>query len=228
MFYDSTYVLVLIGAVIVLIAQARVKSAFQKYSKVQSSAGITGAEAARKALHDNGIYDVSVQHIAGELTDHFNPANKTVNLSDAVYGSTSVAAIAVATHECGHAMQHNEDYFPLKLRSAIVPAASFGSKAGIPILFAGLLLSFQPVIFVGIVLFTLGVAFQIVTLPVEFDASNRALEYIERSGLVNESELSGSKKVLKAAALTYVAAAASAVLSLLRLILLSRGNRRND
>ncbi|MCR4658640.1 MAG: zinc metallopeptidase [Lachnospiraceae bacterium] len=228
MYYDATYILVIIGAVIVLAAQAKVKSAFKKFSKVQSSAGITGAEAAQRALHDNGIYDVTVMHVPGELTDHFNPASKTVNLSDSVFSSTSVAAIAVATHECGHAMQHNEDYFPLRIRSAIVPAANFGSKLGMPILIAGLIFSFHPLTFIGVVLFTLGVAFQIVTLPVEFDASKRALEYLQGSGIVDESELGGSKKVLTAAALTYVASAAAAILTLIRLILLSRGSRRND
>ena len=227
MYYDATYILVIIGAVIVLAAQAKVKSAFKKYSKVQSSAGITGAQAAEKALSDNGIYDVNVVHIAGELTDHFNPASKTVNLSDAVYGSTSIAAIAVATHECGHAMQHNEEYFPLKIRSAIVPAANFGSKLGMPILIVGLLFGAQPLTFLGVILFTLGVAFQLVTLPVEFNASSRALKYLENSGLVDQTELNGSKKVLTAAALTYVASAAAAMLTLLRLIILSKGRRRN-
>ena len=158
-----------------------------------------------------------------------NPATKTVNLSDSVYGASTVAAVAVACHECGHAMQHNEEYFPLKLRSAIVPAANIGSRAGIPILLVGMLMSFHPVVFLGILLFTFGVAFQLVTLPVEFNASARALEYMERSGMVADSELEGSKKVLRAAALTYVASAASAILSLLRLILISRGgSRRRD
>lgn len=227
-YYDSTYILVIIGAVIVLIAQGMVKSAFGKYSNIRSSAGITGAEAAKKALHDNGVYDVTVMRVPGELTDHFNPASKTVNLSDPVYGADSIAAIAVACHECGHAMQHNEDYLPLKIRSAIVPAASFGSKLGFPIVIAGLFFSLGPLMFAGVILFTLGVAFQIVTLPVEFDASRRALEYIEGSGLITGNELEGAKKVLRAAALTYVASAAAAVLSLLRLILLSRNSRRND
>ncbi len=227
-YYDTTYILVIIGAVIVLIAQGMVKSAFNKYSKIQCSAGITGAEAAKKALHDNGVYDVTVMRVPGELTDHFNPASKTVNLSDSVYGSNSIAAIAVATHECGHAMQNNEEYLPLKIRSAIVPAANFGSKLGFPIVIAGLFFSLGPLMFVGVLLFTLGVAFQIVTLPVEFDASRRALEYIEGSGLITGNELEGAKKVLRAAALTYVASAAAAVLSLLRLILLSRSSRRND
>ncbi len=228
MFYDATYILVIIGAVIVLAAQAKVKSAFKKYSAVRSVSGITGAEAARNALSDNGIYDVSVMPVSGSLTDHYDPAAKTVYLSEPVYGSDSVAAIAVATHECGHAMQHNEDYLPLRIRSFLVPAANFGSKLGIPILIAGLMFSFEPLMSVGIILFTLGVAFQIVTLPVEFDASNRALKYLVAGGIVDESELKGSKKVLTAAALTYVASAAAAVLSLLRLILLSKGGRRRD
>ena len=227
-YYDATYILVIIGTVIVLAAQGLVRSAFSKYSGIRCSAGLTGAEAARKALHDNGVYDVTVQHVPGELTDHFNPASKTVNLSDPVYGSDSIAAVAVAVHECGHAMQNNEDYLPLRIRSAIVPAANFGSKLGLPIVIVGLFLSFGPLMFAGVILFTLGVAFQIVTLPVEFDASRRALEYIEGRGLVNAGELAGSKKVLRAAAFTYVASAAAALLSLLRLILLSRNSRRND
>ena len=227
-YYDSTYIMVLMGAVIVLIAQAGVKLAFARYSRINSSAGITGAEAARRALQDNGIYDVSVRHIPGELTDHFDPTSRTVNLSDPVYGSTSVAAIAVATHECGHAMQHNEGYYPLRLRSAVLPAANLGSRAGIPLLIAGMFLSFQPLVLAGVIFFTFGVVFQLVTLPVEFNASDRALQYIESSGMVSESELDGQTKVLRAAAFTYVASAAAAVLSLLRLILLSRGSRRDD
>ncbi|MCR5791302.1 MAG: zinc metallopeptidase [Lachnospiraceae bacterium] len=228
MFYDATYILVLIGAAIVLLAQFKVKSTFKKYSRVPTSAGITGAEAAERALRDNGIYDVTIQHVSGNLTDHFNPADKTVNLSDEVCNVASLAAIAVATHECGHAMQHNEEYVPLKIRSTIVPAANLGSKAGLPIVIAGLFFSLRPLMLAGIMLFTFGVLFQIVTLPVEFNASSRALAYIERAGLLNDSELDGAKKVLRAAALTYVASTAAAVLSLLRLLLLSsRGSRRD-
>ncbi len=226
-YFDSTYILVLIGAILSIWASARVKSTYSKYARVVSRSGITGAEAASRILRGAGIYDVSVQHVSGNLTDHFDPRSRLLRLSDSVYGSSSVAAIGVAAHECGHAMQHNEDYFPLKLRSAIVPVANFGSKAGIPIILAGVVFSyFQPLITVGILLFSLGVAFQLVTLPVEFDASRRALAVLESSGMLQEQELGYSKKVLNAAALTYVAAAAASILQLLRLILLFGGGRR--
>jgi len=226
-YFDSTYILVLIGAILSIWASTRVKSTYSKYAQVVSRSGITGAEAASRILRAAGIYDVSVQHISGALTDHFDPRSKVLRLSDSVYGSASVAAIGVAAHECGHAMQHNEDYFPLKLRGAIVPVANFGSKAGIPIIIAGVVFSyFQPLITVGILLFSLGVAFQLVTLPVEFDASRRALAVLESSGMLQEQELDCSKKVLRAAALTYVAAAAASILQLLRLILLFGGGRR--
>ncbi|MCR4923633.1 MAG: zinc metallopeptidase [Lachnospiraceae bacterium] len=229
-YYDWTYILVIIAAALSLIASQRVKSTFKKYSAIRSTAGMTGAEVAAKALHDNGVYDVRVMHVNGELTDHYDPRSKTVNLSDPVYNSSSVAAIGVAVHECGHAMQHNESYAPLAIRSAIVPVANFGSKAAIPIVIAGLILSFRPLLFAGILLFTACVAFQVVTLPVEFNASARALEYLKKSNILDSQELSGSEKVLKAAAMTYVAAAAGAVLNLLRLIILSRSRngRRGD
>lgn len=227
-YYDSTYLLVLIGALLSIWASSRVKSTYAKYAKVAGRSGMTGAEAAAQILRGAGIYDVSIQHVRGELTDHFDPKSKVLRLSDSVYGSSSVAAIGVAAHECGHAMQHNEEYFPLKLRSAIVPVANFGSKAGIPIIIAGVIFAyFQPLITFGILLFSLSVAFQLVTLPVEFDASRRALVTLQSSGMLQEQELEGSKKVLSAAALTYVAAAASAILQLLRLILLFGGGRRN-
>lgn len=227
-YYDSTYLLVLIGALLSIWASSRVKSTYAKYAKVASRSGMTGAEAASQILRGAGIYDVTVQHVRGDLTDHYDPRSKVLRLSDSVYGSSSVAAIGVAAHECGHAMQHNEEYFPLKFRSAIVPVANFGSKAGIPIIIAGVIFSyFQPLITIGILLFSLSVAFQLVTLPVEFDASRRALVTLKSSGMFQEQELEGSKKVLSAAALTYVAAAASSILQLLRLILLFGGGRRN-
>ncbi len=226
-YFDSTYIFVLIGAILSIWASARVKSTYSKYACVVSRSGITGAEAASRILRGAGIYDVSVQHVSGSLTDYFDSRSKVLRLSDSVYGSASVAAIGVAAHECGHAMQHNEDYFPLKLRSAIVPVANFGSKAGIPIIIAGVVFSyFQPLITVGILLFSIGVAFQLVTLPVEFDASRRALAVLESSGMLQEQELGYSKKVLQAAALTYVAVAAASILQLLRLILLFGGGRR--
>lgn len=229
--FDWTYIMVLIAGAASLIASSKVKSTYSKYSRVLATSGLTGAQVAAAILKKYGMYDVEVKQIPGSLTDHYNPGSKTVNLSEAVYSSKSVAAIGVAAHECGHAMQHNEDYFPIKVRSALVPLANFGSKVGIPIIIAGVIFaSFQPLIRIGIILFSLGVAFQIVTLPVEFDASRRALATIEEMGIVQPgAELNGSKAVLKSAAMTYVAAAASSVVSLLRLILIfgGRGRRRD-
>ena len=224
---DWTYILVIIGAVLSMIASAKVKSTFNKYAKVMNSRGLTGADVASTILRNGGMYDVRVEHISGSLTDHFDPKTKTVRLSDSVYGSNSVAALGVAAHECGHAMQHNEEYFPLKLRSAIVPIANFGSKAGIPIILVGMLFAyFQPLITLGVLLFSFGVFFQFVTLPVEFDASRRALATLKEQGMLDGQELNGAGKVLSAAALTYVAAAAASVLSLLRLIILFGGGGR--
>lgn len=226
-----TWVLLAIAAVFSMICSSKVKSTYKKYARVMASSGMTGAEVAKKILQREGMYDVQVQHISGELTDHFNPATKIVNLSDSVYSSASVAAIGVAAHECGHAMQHNEGYFPLKLRSSIVPVANFGSKAAIPIIVLGCILSsFNALITVGILLFSASVLFQIVTLPVEFDASRRALETIKEMGIVREgAELEGSKAVLKSAAMTYVAAAAASIVSLIRIIAIygGRGKRRD-
>ncbi|MCR5109157.1 MAG: zinc metallopeptidase [Lachnospiraceae bacterium] len=229
-YMDWTYILVIIAALISMYASFRVKSTFKKYSKMQSSAGVTGAEAASRALRDNGLYDVRIQHVSGSLTDHYDPGSKTVNLSDTVYDSTSVAAIGVAVHECGHAIQHNEEYAPLAIRSAILPAANIGSKASMPIIIFGLFFSLKPLLFAGIILFAATVAFQVVTLPVEFNASKRALGYLEESRILDENELPYSRKVLRAAAMTYVAATAAAVLQLLRLIILSRSRsgRRSD
>lgn len=222
----ASYILVLIGALLCLITSGIVKSTFNKYSKIAASSGMTGREVAAAILHREGIYDAKVERVAGSLTDHFNPATKVVNLSETVYDSTSVAAISVAAHECGHAVQHNEDYFPLKVRSAILPAANFGSKFGLWIVIAGLIISFfRPLVFIGVVLFSFGVLFQIVTLPVEFDASRRALEIIQEMGILGEDEREGARKVLKSAAMTYVASAAASILSLIRLILIAQGGR---
>ncbi len=232
--FDWTYILVLIGALISLIASSSVKTTFKAYSMLASSRGLTGAQVAAMILKSSGVYDVSVSHVGGSLTDHFDPRIKVVNLSDSVYGSTSVAAISVAAHECGHAMQHNEGYAPLKFRSAFVPVANFGSKLGMPVIIAGLLLSsmvnlgFYVLVRIGIILFSFGMIFQIVTLPVEFDASRRALATLKSMNLLEDTELYGSRKVLKAAAMTYVAAAAASILSLLRIIILfgNGGKRR--
>lgn len=227
-YMDWTYILVLIGAVISMIASARVSSTFHKYARERSISGMTGAQAAETILHNNGIYDVRVEHVRGDLTDHYDPRTKTVRLSDSVYGSTSVAAIGVAAHECGHVMQHDENYAPLRVRTMLVPAANIGSQLGIPIILLGILFGGSSLLVnIGIWVFSLAVLFQIVTLPVEFDASRRALVCIEQYGIVTREEQAKSAKVLRAAALTYVAAAAASVLQLLRLILLF-GNRRDD
>lgn len=225
-YMDGSYILVIIGALLCLITSGMVKSTFNKYSKVGSASNLTGAQVAAAILKREGIYDVRVERVAGSLTDNFNPSTKVVNLSESVYDSTSVAAIGVAAHECGHAMQHNEEYFPLKVRSAILPAANFGSKYGLWIVILGLIISFfRPLVFIGVVLFAFGVAFQIVTLPVEFDASKRALETLSEMGILEGAEVDGVRAVLKSAAMTYVASAAASILSLIRLILISRGGR---
>ena len=228
---DPTYILVLIGVVISMAASSKMNRTFQKYSRVRSHNGMTGREAAERILHSQGIYDVRVEHVSGNLTDHYDPRNKTLNLSDPVYNSTSVAAIGVAAHECGHAIQHQRNYFPLTLRSAIVPVANLGSTLSWPLIIIGLLFNSrmgQTLIMAGVIAFSLAVLFQLVTLPVEFNASARALRFLNDTGMLSHEELKGTKKVLKAAALTYVASAAAAILQLLRLLLLFGGNRRDD
>ncbi|MBO5031705.1 MAG: zinc metallopeptidase [Lachnospiraceae bacterium] len=226
-YLDPTYILVLIGAVLSIIASAKVNSTFNKYSRERSMSGMTGAQTAEAILRSKGIYDVRVEHIRGNLTDHYDPSAKVVRLSDSVYHSTSVAAIGVAAHECGHVMQHHEGYAPLNIRTALVPAANIGSKLGIPIILLGIILGSNSfLIHIGIWVFALAVLFQLVTLPVEFDASKRALVCIEQYGIVTSEERRKSAKVLKAAAYTYVAAAASSILQLLRLVMLF--GRRDD
>ncbi len=226
--FDWTYILVLIGAVLSLLASAKVNSTFNKYKRIRSATGMTGAEAAERILHQNGIYDVGIEHISGNLTDHYDPRSKMLRLSDATYSSTSVAAIGVAAHECGHALQHKEEYGPLKLRTAIVPAANIGSRLGIPIIILGVILGSNPLLInIGIWVFSLAVLFQIITLPVEFNASSRALEMVEQYGILGSEEVGHTKKVLSAAAMTYVAAAAASILQLLRLVLLF-GRRSRD
>ena len=231
MFYDATYILVIIGAVICMAASANVNNTYSKYAKVRSSAGLTGRQVAEYILDGNNITNVSVQHISGQLTDHYDPSRLVVNLSDAVYNSTSVAAIGVAAHECGHVLQHQQRYLPLTLRTAIVPAANIGSRLAWPLILIGLFINAswsQNLIMAGILLFSLAVLFQLVTLPVEFDASASAMRILESSGILNADELPYTGKVLRAAALTYVASAAASLLQLLRLILIFGGNRRRD
>jgi hypothetical protein len=230
-YWDPTYGLVVIGAIICMIASFRVRSTFNKYSQCRSMSGMTGAMAAERILRIAGIYDVTVRHVSGNLTDHYDPSGKTVNLSDSVYNSTSVAAIGVAAHECGHAIQHQQQYFPLSLRSAIVPVANIGSTLAWPLIIIGLLFTSSTgtfLIHLGIIFFAFAVLFQLVTLPVEFNASSRALRMLEQNGILSESELPYTRKVLSAAALTYVASAAAAILQLLRLLLLFGGRDRND
>ena len=231
MYFDWTYILVLIGAVICMIASSNVKSTYQEFSTYRSMTNMTGAQVAERILRSAGLNDVKVGQVAGELSDHYNPATKVVNLSDSVYGSTSVAAIGVAAHECGHAIQHAKGYFPLNLRTWFVPVANFGSKLAWPLILIGLFInsqSSQMIINAGIFLFSFAVIFQLITLPVEFNASSRALALLEEQGILNQQELPYTKKVLGAAALTYVASAASSILQLLRIIMLFGGRRRRD
>ena len=228
-FFDPTYLLVIIGALVSLAASARVKSTFSKYSGMRSRSNMTGAQAAQRVLNSAGIYDVRIQHVAGNLTDHYDPRNKTLNLSDSVYGSASVAAVGVAAHECGHAIQHQQGYSPLNIRSMLVPAANFGSAAAWPLIILGMIFGGAGSVFcqIGIVFFCAAVLFQLVTLPVEFNASSRAVRILGDTGILSEQELPYTKKVLKAAALTYVAGAAAAILQLLRLLILFGGRDRD-
>lgn len=228
-YYDPTYVLVLVGAVFCLITSAWVNSSMKKYHGMYNSRGITGAQAAEQILRNSGIYDVQVQCLQRGGGDHYDPRSKTVRLSYENYHSATVTAVAVAAHECGHAQQHHENYGFLRFRSALVPIANIGSYIGMPLIFLGLLLSWnQTLIQLGIWAFSLAVLFQLVTLPVEFNASRRAMTVMRGSGMLGNQEAVGAKKVLTAAAMTYVAAAASSILQLLRLVLLFGGNKRKD
>ena len=229
-YWDPTYILVVIGAIICMIASAKVKTTFNKYSQYRSYSGMNGAQVAQRVLEAAGIYDVTVRHVSGNLTDHYDPSTKTVNLSDPVYNSYSVAALGVAAHECGHAIQHAKNYAPLSLRSALVPVANLGSMLAWPLILIGLFINGRSstlVIDLGIVLFSAAVLFQLVTLPVEFDASRRALVMLRTQNILSDDELKNTRKVLKSAAFTYVAGAAAAILQLLRIILLV-GGRRDD
>lgn len=227
LFWDPTYILIVIGAIICLIASARVRTTYNKYARVASMSGLTGAEAAARILANAGIQDVRIGRVGGSLSDHYDPRTKTLNLSDGVYGSTSVAALGVAAHECGHAIQHHNGYFPLRFRGALVPVANFGSTLAWPLIIIGIFIQGQFLIEIGIIFFSLAVLFQLVTLPVEFNASRRAMGKLETLGILGDRELRLTGKVLRAAALTYVASAAASILQLLRLVLLF-GGRRND
>ena len=227
-YYDPTYFLVIIAALISMIASMRVNSTFQKYSKVRCASGMTGADVARKILRLSGITDVEVEHVSGRLSDHYDPRRKVLRLSDSVFNSQSVAALGVAAHECGHAIQHQKKYAPLGLRSLLVPAAGLGSNLGIPLVIAGLIFgALDFLVPIGIWIFIFAVLFQVVTLPVEFNASRRAIRVLGDYGLMQREEIGIVKKVLGAAAMTYVAAAAASVLQLLRLVILAGGRRDN-
>lgn len=225
--YDAAYVLVIISAILSILASFWVSHTYKKYAKVRSASGMTGAQVAELILQRNGVTDVAIAHVSGDLTDHYDPSKKVVRLSDTVHSSSSVAAIGVAAHECGHVMQHHEGYIPLNIRTALVPLANFGSNIGIWIVMLGVFLGFTNTLaMIGVVLFSFGALFQIVTLPVEFNASRRALRMLMEYGILDKNEESKSTKVLRAAAMTYVAAAAASIMQLLRLIMIVQ--RRDD
>ncbi len=228
-YWDPTYALVLIGMVLCLGASALVNSTMNRYSKIGNSRGMTGGEAARRILDSEGLYNVKVECLRDSGGDHYDPRSNTVRLSSGNYNGASVTAVSVAAHECGHAIQHDRGYAFLNFRTALVPVVNIGSRLGLPLILIGVLLAWNnTLIQIGIWAFSLSVLFQLVTLPVEFNASARALDKIGQYGLLDSRETSGSRKVLTAAALTYVAAAASSVLQLLRLVLLFGGGRRRD
>lgn len=226
-YFDPSYVLILIGLLLSMAASAKVNSTYARYARVGARCGMTGAEAAKRLLNSQGIYDVTVRRVPGKLTDHYDPRNKTVNLSESVYGSTSIAAIGVAAHEVGHAIQHANSYAPLTIRNAIIPVTNIGSKLSIPLILLGVVMSFQPLVTVGIVAFSLMAVFQLITLPVEFNASSRALATLNGEHYLDEEEVYGARKVLSAAALTYVAALVMSLAQLMRLVALF-GNRDRD
>ena len=226
MFYwDWTMILVIPGLLLGLWAQMRVSSAFKKYSAVHAHNGMSAEEVARSMLNRSGCGEVSVRTVSGNLTDHYDPRNNTLRLSDGVYGSSSVAAIGIAAHECGHAMQQHEGYAPLVLRSTLVPVVNLGSNLYFPIFLLGLLFSWEPLIYVGIACFALTLVFSLVTLPVEFNASGRALRVLDQQGYLSPEEMDGARAVLSAAAMTYVAAAISSLLQLVRLLIIARNRR---
>lgn len=229
--FDFSYFLFMLPAVIISVwAQIKVKTTFSKYSGIRNSRNLTGAQAAQRVLSHNEIIGVQIQPMAGSLTDNFNPKNNTISLSSDVYDENSIAAVGVAAHEAGHAVQYGKDYLPLKIRKVLVPAANFGTWVSFPLIFLGFILPVQYdfVIYLGIAMFSLAVLFQVITLPVELDASRRAIRALEETNTLYDDELIGAKKVLNAAALTYLAAAFSAILNLLRILLLLSGRRGRD
>lgn len=228
-YFDPTYLLVIIGAIVCMLASAKLNATYAKYAQVRAMSGLTGAETAERILHYSGIYDVSIERVSGKLTDHYDPAARVLRLSDTTYGARSVAAIGVAAHECGHAVQHAKGYVPLNIRKSLVPVVNIGSKLSWPLIILGIILGYNSTLInLGIIMFSLAVLFQLVTLPVEFNASGRALVLLRETGILYEDEVHSARKVLAAAALTYVAGVASTILQLLRLVLLFGGRRRND
>ena len=221
-FYDSTMIILLPALIISAFAQFKIKSSFSKYSKVNSANGYTGAQVARILLDDDGLFNIPVEIAPGKLTDHYDPSKRVMRLSEEVYYGTSVAAIGVAAHETGHAIQHKEHYVPLELRNSIVPAVNFSSNASWLLFFIGIILSIPSLINIGIILFSAVVVFQLITLPVEFNASSRALKILESRNILYGDEIRGAKSVLSAAAMTYLSAALMAISQLIRLILISR------
>lgn len=232
--FDWTYIVLVLPCLILsLWASSSVNSTFKRYSTQYSARGITGADAAQRVLTHNGVRGVRIERVSGNLTDHFDPKTNVIRLSDSVYGSTSTAAIGVACHEAGHAVQYAKHYAPIKLRAAIIPITNFGSKLAMPLILLGILFSFMgnlsyTLVYLGIACFGLSLVFQLITLPVEFNASHRAVRAISESEILTQQEIIGAKKTLKAAAMTYVAATAVALAQLLRLIVLFGGRRRRD
>lgn len=230
MLFDPTYFLLIPAILLAMYAQAKVQSTFNKYSRVAARSGMTGAQVAQELLHSKQIYDVSIEQTKGRLSDHYDPRSKTLRLSPEVYGSSSLAALGIAAHEVGHAFQHATEYAPLKLRSAIVPVSNIGSQLAFPLLLAGIFLGIPNLALIGVIAFSLAVLFQLITLPVEYNASGRAIESLEIGGYLDRDEIGSTRKVLNAAALTYVAATIMAVMQLVRLLVLSGllGGRRRD
>lgn len=226
-YWDPTYILVIFALILSMIASFGVNATFNKYKKQKTARGITGADAARRVLDMNGLQNIKIEHVSGNLTDHFDPSAGVIRLSDATYNDTSVAAVGVAAHEAGHAVQHAVGYAPIKIRNSIVPVVNIGNALSMPLFLIGLLLNMMGLAYLGVILFSLTLVFQLVTLPVEFNASRRAISILDSSMLLYEDEIKPAKKVLRAAAMTYVAAVAATALQLLRFLLII-GARRDD
>lgn len=228
LFYDRTYILVLIGVIFTMIVQTYMTSTFAKYEKVESKSGLTASEACKIILNSNGINNVAIGHVAGNLTDHYAPTKKELNLSDTTYNSRSIASIGVAAHEAGHAIQDHKNMFLLNFQMAVIPVVNFASQLSIPVIIIGIILGLFNLVKIGIILFSATLFYQLITLPIEFNASDNAIKTLRANGIMDEAELDGVKKVLTAAAFTYVAAAASTVLQLLRFVILAKGSRRRN